>query len=234
MSPRETAPALPVRAPGRSEDDGGASNSPLLLYLTSVSPGRNRFEGGAQLGINVDNPQSFSAGAILGNGARLVEIHSDHVVLQRGDRSVRLDLHDSNRLQTRSAQDELLTLGGTAAAPVAAPALTREILTDYLRPSPVYDGDVLRGFQIYPGARRAVFAQLGLQVGDLITAVDGMPLSDPDATMQMLRELISGAALHVTLQSSQGFRQVRLDGALIVADQQQAAAPAFVDPAHPM
>lgn len=206
---------------GAAGTDASTSTQPLPLYLVSVAPGRNAFEGTAQIGTSIANPQNYAAGAMLANGAQLAEIHSDHVLLRRAERSTRLYLYDRSSLSAQSSvRDDLASVGGT---PVPEPLLasTREVLTDYLRPSPLYEGEALRGYRIYPGRKRSVFAQLGLQSGDVITAIDGMPINDATTTLNVLRELVNGAALKVAIEGNQGHKEITLDGAVIVADLHQ-------------
>lgn len=203
---------------GRAGTDASTSTTPLPLYLVSVAPGRNAFEGSARIGTSIANPQSYAAGAVLANGAHLGEIHPDHVLLRRGERTTKLYLHGrASPAEQSSARDELATVGGTK-SPEPMHASTREVLTDYVRPSPLYDGEALRGYRVYPGRKRSVFAQLGLQSGDVITAIGGTPINDAITTLNVLRELVNGAALTVAIENSQGHKEIALDGSLIVAD----------------
>jgi general secretion pathway protein C len=196
--------------------DSSVSDRPQTLLLIAVTPGRNKSEGTAQIGTNPDNPQTYVGGALLANGARLEEIHRDHVVLRRGDQTAKLYLfrRDSAIASTSNA---LLSVGGDSEAKVAAP-ITREILTDYLRPSPIYDGERLLGYQVYPGAKASVFARLGLQAGDVITAINGLPLSEPQQAMELFSELTRGAAVTAVIQRKSERHHLALDGALILAD----------------
>lgn len=230
-SPRASLSAGPstVISPEQLKSDSGVAGTdaslsakPLPLYLISVAPGRNAFEGSARIGTSLANPQNYAAGATLANGAQLAEIHSDYVLLKSGERSVRLKLHDAAKPASETPRDELLTVGGV---PPAEPsnATTREVLTDYLRPSPYYDGEVLRGLRVYPGAKRGVFSQFGLQTGDVITAIDGMAVNDIPTALNMLRELTRGAALTATVEGQHGQRELALDGALIQADLDRVA-----------
>lgn len=213
-----SVPDNPYSLPGT---DASASPSPLPLYLVGVVPGRNVTEGTAHIGTSIENPQTYAAGATLSNGARLAEIHSDHVVLTKGERSVRLDLYKRDQpLQQQPSPDELLNVGGNE-EPLLAQPRHREVLTDYLRPSPLYDGDALRGYQLYPGKKAHVFSRMGLHAGDVITAIDGVPLTDPEHAIQMLRDLTAGAALHVTIERGGRREQATLDGAVILADLEQ-------------
>jgi hypothetical protein len=207
-----------------SGTDSSTSAVPLPLYLLAVTPGRNSLEGSASIGTSIDNPQLYAAGAILANGARLTEIHDNYVVLARGERVARLYLYDRRKVASR-VSDDLLTVGGAAEVAKLKP-VSREVLTDYLRPSPVYDGETLLGYQVYPGAKSAVFGQLGLQPGDVITAVDDMPLNEPAQALEMLRQLTDGAVLKLSIVRKQDRLQISADGALVATDRDQVVTPA--------
>ena len=201
--------------------DSSLSKVPLPLYLMGVAPGGNVHEGTAQIGTSIENPQTYTAGAMLLNGARLAEIHADHVLLTKGERSVRLALFDRSNLHAGAGSyDELLSVGGAATTAPAKPA-SNEALTEYLRPSPVYDGDILRGYKVYSGKKAGVFSQLGLQPGDVVTSIDGVPLIGPAETIQMLRQLTEGAALTVTIERGGTRIPITLDGTLILAERER-------------
>lgn len=191
---------------------------PQPLFLAGTSPGRNKNEGTALIGVNPDNPQTYVGGAMLANGARLVEIHPDHVVLARGASFAKLPLYQRNAPlpQTRSV---LLMVGGEAASAPAAATSVQNVLTEYLRPSPLYEGEVLRGYEIYPGRKAGVFARLGLQAGDVITAINGLPLSEPRQAMELFAELTRGGAVTATIERRNKVQSIALDGALILSDQ---------------
>lgn len=200
--------------------DSSLSKVRLPLYLLGVAPGRNVSEGTAQIGTSIDNPQTYMAGAMLVNGARLVEIHNDHVLLQKGDRSARLDLYSRTK-PVPTGSNEILNVGGDSTPVASIKPVSRDVLTDYLRPSAVYDDQALRGYKVFPGKKSGVFSQLGLQAGDVIIAIDGSPLIGRAETIQMLRQLTEGAALSVTLERAGARMQMTLDGAVILADREQ-------------
>jgi type II secretion system protein C len=222
-APAQAPSAQPASAPAPSAElsagtDSSVSASPQPLFLVATSPGRNKNEGTALIGTNPDSPQTYVGGAMLVNGARLAEIHRDYVLLSRGDDSARLELYRRSK-PSPPISSALLHVGGEQPArlPVAE---TREILTDYVRPSPVYDGEVLRGYEVYPGAKSGVFARLGLESGDLITAIDDSPLSDAQQAMELFGQLTRGVAVVATVVRKTARRRVTLDGALITADQE--------------
>lgn len=210
-------------APGTALPGTASSTSPTAqsLFLMATAPGRNENEGTAQIGTNPDNPQTYVAGALLANGARLTEIHREYVLLERGSSSAKLELFRRDKPAAPSGS-ALLRIGAEAPAQALA-APKKEILTEYLRPSPVYDGEVLRGYQVYPGAKAGVFARLGLQAGDVITAINDMPLSEPHQAMELFGELTRGSAATATIERKNTIERIALDGAVIVADQDTAS-----------
>lgn len=173
------------------------------------------------VGVARENPQTYAAGALLANGARLTEIHPKYVVLEREGHSTKLYLEGSGLTAGNAAASKsLLTVGGRSAPePSATP--TTEPLTDYLRPTPIYEGETLLGYQVYPGAKSGAFAQMGLQAGDVITRIDGAPLSDPAQATEALRGLLDGRAHPASLKRQGSAIEVSLDGSVISKDQDQ-------------
>jgi type II secretion system protein C len=99
--------------------------------------------------------------------------------------------------------------------------MSTEQVTDYLRPSPVYDGPGLTGYQVFPGVKSGSFAKMGLQAGDLVTSVDGAPFSDPDQAAETFRELLNGAVLSITVTRKGRTERLTLDGSVILKDQER-------------
>jgi type II secretion system protein C len=225
-APDGTAPAVDtaIAFPGI---DSSISETPQRLILTGTIVGQSPRDGTAFIGVNERNPQTYASGALLANGARLTEIHVDFVVLQREGRSVRLYSQKAEGGGRRAAVvDDLLTVRAPSYS-MPASATSTEVLTDFIRPNPVYDGEVLAGYEVSPGTKRGVFTQLGLQPGDVITAISDAPLNEPQQAIETLRRLTSGATLIATVQRKGKFERITLDGSLIVADLDQARNPAL-------
>lgn len=199
--------------------ESSISEQPMPLHLVSTSPGSSKNEGSARLGTHPQNPQTYAAGATLMNGARIAEIHADHIVLERDGRTAKL--YVDGKQQARNAAADLLQVGGEQPKLVQAPPRGTR-LVDYFRPSPVFDGEVLRGYVVYPGAKSGVFFQLGLQAGDVITAINGVPLSEAETAVEALQQLTQGAATTATVERRGKRQQISLDGSAILADQERA------------
>jgi type II secretion system protein C len=170
------------------------------------------------IGVARENPQTYAAGAMLANGARLAEIHARYVTLERGGRSVRLYLSgsDEDKAERRELGD-LGTVGGPQTVP-AAVATSYEAFTDYIRPNPVFDGDRIRGYEVYPGKIPGPFSRMGLVPGDVIQSIDGIPLTDPVQSVEAFRGLTDGAEHVASVSRKSGSSEVSLDGAFIVED----------------
>ena len=98
--------------------------------------------------------------------------------------------------------------GQSSSAKEAAPKLAefrQEILNNninllqVIRPSPKKENGQLIGFRIRPGTNRALFNQTGLRSGDIVTEINGTPLTSNTSSMQAMQSLTtsSGATLSV-------------------------------------
>jgi hypothetical protein len=223
-SAQSLAGSVGVAPPAPTGNDSSISKVPLPLVLVSTRPGKNFNEGYAEIGVNARSPQTYIAGAVLANGARLAEIHPDFVLLQKDRQSVRLYLQGKGGADQPNSQQlqAMLDVGGPDSAPPPAQASSHDELTDYLRPTPVYDNGSIRGFQVYAGRNAEVFSQWGLQPGDVITAIQGGAATDPDAVIAALESLTQGAAVDVTVERNGRTVSMALDGAAIAASAARA------------
>jgi type II secretion system protein C len=208
--------AITIVQPEPIGTDSSISKDPMPLVLTGTRLGRNAREGYADIGVHALSPQTYKAGALLANGARLEEIYSDYVVLTRGAHRVRLYITGrSEPERPRSATDvALLSVGGQAPTKVAV-ASSHDVLTDIMRASPVYDGDTLQALQLYSGTQSDAFTQLGLEPGDKVTAIEGVALKSPAEAMAQLRQLTEGAAMTVTIERGGKRQTLSLDGSAL-------------------
>lgn len=133
----------------------------------------------------------------LPGGAVLQQVLPDRVILNRGGRLEALPLpRDFDSSAARPA-------GSTARAPARQTTVQQLVqqnasrFTDIVRPQPFMPNGQLRGYRIYPGRNRQLFAALGLRPGDLVTEINGMALNNPAQGMEIFRSL--GTATQVTL-----------------------------------
>lgn len=223
LSPVSASAYMTPRQP--AGNDSSVSQLPSPLILTGTMPGRNSREGTAFIGVNKDSPQTYSAGALLANNARIAEIYADHVVLEKDGKRVNLYLLGSGKQSDVKQLASLLTIGGVPPLPPVQ-AASHEMLTDYIRLSPVYDGEILKGYEVYPGQRPGAFAQMGLQPGDVIAAINGVPLNEPASAIEHLKQLTEGYAVTAMVEhKDKKTESLSLDGSFIVQDRQRLQNP---------
>lgn len=73
-------------------------------------------------------------------------------------------------------------------------------LSELVRITPVRENGQLQGYRIAPGRDRDQFERLGFQAGDLVVAVNGLPLSDPANTMRLYQAMRSASEATFELQ----------------------------------
>lgn len=196
--------------------DSSLSPTPIPLVLVSVVPGRNAREGTAVLGPDASNPQTYAAGALLENGARLVEIYPDRVVLERKGKRVALFLNGKEKadvVATRVA--ELATVGGRKVVLLSKPSSV-DAVSESVRAQAAYDKGKFVGFQVYPGRSGGSFQQLGLQAGDIIQFIDGKRISSDSQWGEISGALADGALINVSITREDQLMHLTLDGLALI------------------
>jgi type II secretion system protein C len=214
IAPTQPVPSDPKLAAVGT--DSSISKTPLPLVLVGTMPGRNAREGSAMLGTDARNAQTFMAGALIENGARLTEIYRDHVILERSGERATLYLAGSGSHAAAATNGALLTVGGQTPQQPKKVRYSTDTVSDYIRAVPFYRDEVVVGFRVFPGGRSGPFQQWGLHSGDVIVSIDGSPLMDGDQTAQLLSALAEGASLSAKVLRGSDTLTVALDGTAIV------------------
>jgi general secretion pathway protein C len=151
----------------------------------------------------------YSVGDKVPGGVNLQAIFPDRVILSRNGQLETLRLDKDKAPSSLQAN----------AAPASAPASTvseetTEMLTkvreqllldpskaaDYIRVQPANVNGEQRGYRIYPGRDRSVFNNAGLRPGDIVTSLNGTPLSDPAQALQQLADVSQASSLSLTIE----------------------------------
>jgi general secretion pathway protein C len=148
----------------------------------------------------------YSVGNNVG-GATLYSVYLDHVILNRAGaletlKLPRLALGGGRPIVARRQ------IGGDATTASNLENVRRmvqadpSILNEVMRAVPSYDNKAgkLRGFRVYPGRNRSAFNGLGLRPGDLVTAINGTPLDDPQHGQEIFNTIESAASASVTIE----------------------------------
>jgi general secretion pathway protein C len=223
---------------GVAANSGDPSQAPATtanLSLTGTLAGREPEHGWAIIGASGQSARVYATGTALPGGAKLFAVYPDRVILDRNGAHESLMLP---RLSASSGANFAPRVAGQprGGAPDASLAdSVRELLVqnpqaggDLLRPQPVFAGGSLRGYRVYPGRNRAQFAGLGLQPGDLVMAVNGVALDDPNRGLEILRGVGQGSAVTLSVERGGQQQQIAIDP---VTAMQGMQAPAVEAPA---
>jgi general secretion pathway protein C len=139
-----------------------------------------------------------------------VTLHSverDRVILDRSGQLEALKLpqeyasgagsrRSGARAPVRAAQQRRTT------TPSVAQVLTENQtqLLQIIRPAPYFQDGAMRGYRLYPSTNRKVFAEIGLRPGDIATAINGSPLTDPSSGAQIFADLGSTDSVSITIE----------------------------------
>jgi general secretion pathway protein C len=161
-------------------------------------------------------------GATLPGGVKLHSVYPDRVVLDRGGVLETLPLPR----QVASGTNFQVPVAATT-APTAEPPLAEsvqrliesgpEVVGEMIRPMPDFANGQLRGFRVYPGRDRRMFAKLGLQPGDLVTQINGVPLTDAQRGMEILRGLGNAGQANVTVERGGNVQQLSVNASQLAA-----------------
>jgi len=199
--------------------DARPTNIPLVLTgVIAVQDPRN---GLAIIGENSQAAKVFAVGDNVPGGVKLHSVYNDRVILDRNGslESLALPRQGNGSLPTAPPP--------TAMVPAENPIAERMrqlvasepgILSDIMRPQPVFAQGKQRGFRVYPGRNRQAFVRLGLRPGDLVTAINGTPLDDPSRGQEIFATLGTSSEAHVTVVRNGQPKDITLNMAQVAQD----------------
>jgi general secretion pathway protein C len=93
------------------------------------------------------------------------------------------------------------------------------LLDQVMRTVPSYDNAAgkLRGFRAYPGRNRAIFNKLGLKPGDLVTAINGTALDDPQRSQEVFNTIQTSDHVSVSIERGGQKQDITLNIAQVAA-----------------
>jgi general secretion pathway protein C len=158
----------------------------------------------------------YSVGDNVG-GATLHSVYLDHVLL---DRAGVLETLLLPRLQGAGMRaPPVVRRGGDPRTVAAVEDIRRRVQQDpglldqVMRTVPSYDNAAgrLRGFRAYPGRNRQIFSKLGLKPGDLVTAINGTPLDDPQRSQEVFNTIQTSDHVTVTVERGGQKQEISLN-----------------------
>ena len=212
-----------VAAPDPStQDPANAPQSTANLVLAGTIATQDPKHGVAI--ISDGGPSKvYSVGDNVG-GASLHSVYLDHVILDRNGQLETLLL--PRQLGAGMRGPPVVRHAGGDPRTVAAVDNIRRLvqqdpslLDQVMRTVPSYDNAAgrLRGFRAYPGRNRQIFNKLGLRPGDLVTAINGTPLDDPQRSQDVFNTIQTSDHATVTIERGGQKQEITLNIAQVAA-----------------
>jgi len=228
---------------GVAPQSGDPSDAPATtanLTLAGTLAGREPENGWAIIGASGQAARVYATGASLPGGAKLFAVYPDRVILDRNGSRESLMLPRLAGGGAGGVAQGMAPRGAglpsVAASDGSLADSVRQLLVqnpsagaELLRPQPVFAGGSLRGYRVYPGRNRAQFSGLGLQPGDLVLAVNGAALDDPNRGLEVLRGVGQGSAVTLTVERGGQQQQITVDPAAVAQELQAPAEPVEVE-----
>mgnify|MGYP003694575677 CR=1 FL=1 len=149
----------------------------------------------AIIGESAQAAKVVAVGQQVPGGAQLHSVYSDRAVIDRGGVLESVFLPAPRRRVVRPPRRRLPHAAAAErqrsyARPHAQAGERRSgLISQVMRPQPVFAGGEMKGFRVYPGANRQAFARMGLRAGDMVTAINGTPLNDKDRAQEIFGTL---------------------------------------------
>lgn len=185
---------------------GPAPDTTLAFTLHGIAAGKRAADSRALIEANGDE-EPYGVGAQLPGGVKVHAIYADRVLLDRGGRleTLRLPQQDIGGGGGNNGQPAMMQPQAMAPPTQNLGQLRQEImnnpqrLMEVVRAMPVMDHGKLSGYRVYPAGNPSIFNQLGLKAGDVVTAVNGIPLTDPAQSMRVLSTIKTSDQISVSL-----------------------------------
>ncbi len=213
------------QAPRASVVPTEAPDTQLRLTLRGVIAGSS-IKNLAIISDRAGNEETYHIEASLPGGAVLKEIHEDRVILLHNNRfeTLRLpqdQIPDGSAKSFVSAQKSRSSSrrttnrrsGRSHAKVTSLGAEVGEALTNYreilindpqslmnaVRAEPYRTAGKLSGYRIFPGKDKKLMDQIGLQPGDIVTAVNGIELNSPLKGLEVMQKVTDATEVSVNV-----------------------------------
>ncbi|MGB0845509.1 MAG: type II secretion system protein N [Thiolinea sp.] len=189
-----------IQLPASQQPQAAPQQQPIVQPASLRAPAQPSANAATQAGNAVNSGTATgAAGAIINNGTSVggAQQPQQPTVPQNAPNAITPGAgNNAPAGSTGSA--------GSSAAPRLA-EFRQQIMNNninllkVIRPSPKKENGKLVGFRIRPGTNRALFQQTGLQSGDIVTQINGMPLTSNAASMQAMQSLTSSSGATLTV-----------------------------------
>ncbi|MEJ2143273.1 MAG: type II secretion system protein GspC [Gammaproteobacteria bacterium] len=197
-----------------------APETRLQLKLKGVFASSNPERAYAIISDSKNQDKSYRLGSKIVGGAILHAVYPDRVILKRNGRLETLRLstsYDKSGMKTSIKKSKRIsrTPGKVIQAPPKLKKLKQTLLEDpqqiwqQVRISPVLKDGSIKGYMVEHKDKQ-LMRSLNLQKGDVITAVNGKPLSDPASLYGLMNQLKTQQSLNVTIERNNQEQTIQL------------------------
>ncbi len=186
-----------------------APETRLKLTLRGVFASDDNTSARAIVGDPKGKEDSYAVGDPLPGGAKLSEIYPDRIILERNGRFETLRLpRELSKAGAPSVSHKSATRirsTGSASKAAAFQKYRKEIkqnpsaFMNYVRATPYRQKGKFVGFRLQAGRQRGALKELGLQAGDIVTAINGVQIDSPAKGMKAMQALGEGDTVDVRL-----------------------------------
>ncbi len=184
-----------------------ATHLALTLLGVAVTPKKNHSWAIIAMGGPEAPERVFTIGSLIPGGAHILSIESQEVILTLAGELQSLKLNSGDSGVGTSASP------GRSMASNLPQILARQpmALLKYIRPMPVFQSGHFAGYRVFPGARPRAFLRLGLSPGDIIQAINGITLTNPVQSLNLIHRLAqSHQPITLTVQDNGQIREIMI------------------------
>lgn len=212
---RQPPPAGGLFGAADSGSGGATTTAPdtsLNLTLSGVIAADDPAIALAFISVAGAQEKSYAINEQVAGGAIVKEIYQDRVILSRNGRFETLRMPQS--FGGILLEEETVQPGIANKVNAIKPAVTSQEVQKYkqqlltapnelaglIRQRPVKRNGKIAGYRLFPGSDRDLFNRLGLKPGDIVTAVNDLPLTDPASAMALYGQLPTMGQLSIKLE----------------------------------
>ncbi|MEA1072869.1 type II secretion system protein N [Sphingomonas sp. LY160] len=179
----------------------GAAAAAIDVKLFGIR-GEGLGGGAAIIGTPDGAQESFSVGQDVAPGVKLVAVHFDYVVLDRGGGQQQRLFLDQDKASEMVASAPAAPSSTAPAASLAegAGSLSVGAMREAFNFAPRAQGGRISGISVLAGADAASFAASGFRPGDVIVAVNGARINSSADVAQLQTSIAPGARLLLTVE----------------------------------